>query len=198
MRHEIENHSLSNPEQWVVRYGDYLFRYARFRVWDHRAAEDLVQETLLAALQAQAHFAGQSSERTWLVAILKHKILDHFRKAGRERLVYQDEGLNGTPEDLFDDAGHWKSGMDGPKEWGANPSLILERKEFWDVLQRCLSELPSRMASAFSLREIDDLPSEEICKVLNISATNLGVMLHRARGRLRRCLEIRFIGLRTS
>jgi RNA polymerase sigma-70 factor (ECF subfamily) len=123
--------------------------------------------------------------------------MNYFHKASRERHVQYDEQMNDGAENPFNDQGNWKSPATGPKEWTGDPSQILERKEFWNVLTRCLTELPPRLAHAFSLREIDDLDSKEICKILNVSATNLGVMLYRARSRLRRCLETNCMGLKT-
>ena len=190
------SHSLSDPEQWVNQHGDYLFRCALLRVRDSRLAEDIVQETLLAALQGRVRFAGESSERSWLVGILKHKVIDHFRKNSREAPSEDMEHLINEQDQPFNGMGRWKRDTTGPKEWTEDPGTILERKEFWDVLKRCISELPPRMAHVFSLREFSDLSSEEICKALNITATNLWVMLHRARMHLRRCLEINCMGLR--
>ena len=182
---------LSKPEQWVDRYGNDLFRYALLRLRDSQFAEDVVQETFLGALRASKSFSGRSSEKTWLFGILKHKIVDHIRRASRERTV-EDPG---TPEDtgidLFDDRGKWR---EMPTEWAADPSTILEQKEFQDVLEKCLEDLPPRLGDAFSLREMDGLNSKEVCKVLGVSATNLWVMLYRARMRLRRCLEMNWFG----
>jgi RNA polymerase sigma-70 factor (TIGR02943 family) len=193
----LETHHLSDPSEWVDLHGDSLFRYALLRTRDPRVAEDLVQETFLAALQDRAQFAGRSSERTWLIGILKHKILDYFRQTSREStLDSDDQKTTEVVADLFDDQGYWQSPATAPKNWTEDPSQILERKEFWDVLAHCMAALSPRQAQAFSLREIDDLDSEEICKLLNISATNLWVMLHRARSHLRRCLEIHYMGLK--
>ena len=182
---------LSKPEQWVDLYGGDLFRYALLRLRDSHLAEDVVQETFLAALRARKSFSGRSSEKTWLFGILKHKIVDRIRRESRERPV---EAL-GTPEDtmrdLFDEKGKWRV---MPGEWSADPSTILERKEFQDVLEKCLENLPPRLGDAFSLREMDGMNSKEVCKVLGVSATNLWVMLYRARMRLRRCLEINWFG----
>ncbi|MGH7255231.1 MAG: sigma-70 family RNA polymerase sigma factor, partial [Nitrospirales bacterium] len=180
---------LSDPESWVDQYGDYLFRFAMLRIRDSRNAEDLVQETLLGALQARKRFAGQSTERSWLVGILKHKIVDHYRRAGRETVELDVEALAKEVRNQFDEEGHWKRGQTEPRQWGEDPGSLLERKQFWVVLQRCLSELSPRHAAVFSLREIDDLSSEDIRKMLNITASNLWVMLHRARAHLRQCLE---------
>jgi len=193
----ISTNQTSDPETWVDQHGDLLYKYALMRLRDPAIVEDLVQETFLAALQARHNFAGQSSEKTWLVGILKHKIIDHFRRINRERPVNDVESLPDESEELFEVtglwAGHWKAEM-GPTEWATDPGRVVEQMEFWKVFEGCLSELPARTASAFTLREMDGLTSEEICKVLNISATNLWVMLHRARAQLRRCLEVNWFG----
>lgn len=184
-----------DPENWVDEHGDYLFGYALLRVRDRELAEELVQETFLAALKARHNFAGQSSEKTWLVGILKHKIIDHFRRVSREHSVADFEA-NGHEEDLFRQTGewvdHWKP-ESAPKEWANDPGRLLEQKEFWEVFKRCLAELPPRLAQAFTLREIDGFSSEEICEILNISANNLWVMLHRARALLRRSMEVNWL-----
>ncbi len=156
-------------------------------------AEEVVQETFLAALRARERFAGQSSERTWLVGILKHKINDYFRKITREKPAPEGDLAERELSELFDETGRWKTPSTGPKEW-MDPSSALDRQQFWEVMKRCLGELPPRMASAFSLHEIDDMPSEEICTVLNVTKSNLWVMLHRARTHLRQCLEVNYMG----
>ncbi|MGH9902922.1 MAG: sigma-70 family RNA polymerase sigma factor, partial [Pyrinomonadaceae bacterium] len=164
---------------------------------DPSLAEDAVQEALLAALQARRAYAGRSAERTWLVGILKHKIIDHFRRAARQtQFGDSDEEAFGHDE-LFRKDGPWKGHFDparAPVEWRATPAGLLEQGEFWEVFTRCASPLPARIASAFTLREVEGLSSEEICEVLGISANNLWVMLHRARTHLRRCLELNWFG----
>ena len=178
---------LTNPERWVDEYGDGLFRYAVLRLRDPEIAEDVVQETFLAALAAKERFTGQSTERTWLTGILKHKIVDHIRKASRETPLSDPVDTEETTKGFFTEKGTWR---DQPADWGDDPSALLEKKEFKDILRQCLSELPGRLNDAFSLREIDGLSSKEVCKVLSVSATNLWVMLYRARMRLRKCLEM--------
>ncbi len=186
----VSSNQLSDPETWVDQYGNCLFGYAILRLQDRKLAEDVVQETFLAALQARNHFMGQSSEKTWLMGILKHKILNQIRKNSRELPIsYMESSLE--TEEFFDKMGRLKATS---TEWATDPSIALEQKEFQEVLKQCLSELPSRFAIAFSLREMDGLSSEEICNVLNISESNLRVMLHRARLRLRLCLEIKWFG----
>ncbi len=185
------------PENWVEEHGDYLYRFALSRLRDAKTAEDVLQETFLAALHSLDRFEGRSSERNWLTGILKHKILDYFRRRGREvGLADRDEPADVNPE-WFDEEGHWKLDDNSPAEWG-DPDRTLEQSRFWEAVGRCLGELPSRTARAFTLREIDEEETEAICKALNITPTNLWVMLHRARMHLRRCLELHWIGRTTT
>jgi RNA polymerase sigma-70 factor (ECF subfamily) len=184
-----------DPSVWVDQYGDYLFRYAMLRLRDRPAAEDLVQETFLAALKNRESFAGGSSETTWLVGILKHKIADHFRRQARESPA-EDGDLREQPDPSpFDRSGHWES---GPADWGGNPADLFRQKEFLEQFTECLSGLSPNQANAFTLREIDGADTGEICKVLNVTETNLWVILHRARMLLRRCLETRWFAGRTG
>jgi len=185
-----QNHTL-DPEAWVDEHGDALFRYALFRIQDAQVAEDLVQETFLAAIRGKDSFAGRSSVKTWLFGILKHKIIDHIRKIGRERPEENIETIADLANKDFDDQGGWKY---QPSEWTTNPSLLFQQQEFWQILQTCLSELPPRLNQAFTLRELDGLSTEEVRKILGVTPTNGGVMLHRARMRLRECLELRWFG----
>ena len=187
-----ENRHIPDPQAWVDQYGDYLYRYAFTRLQDSAAAEDLVQETFLAALSARENFEGRSSVTTWLTGILKHKIIDHLRKESRSQPVEDVEPFTHSLDELFDEKGKWKI---GPSKWNFNPTELYERKEFWRILARCLSELSGRLARAFTLRELEELSTEEICKVLNASATNVWVMLYRARMFMRRCLEINWFGV---
>jgi RNA polymerase sigma-70 factor (ECF subfamily) len=186
--------SLSDPQTWLEQHGDYLYRCAMLRVRDASVAEEMVQETFLAALQGRDRFAGQSSERSWLVGIMKHKIVDHFRKSAREQPVGGDELMSEEFTGLFDKDGHWKIETTGPKEW-MDPSSALDRAQFWQALRRCLDELPPRTSRVFALREIDDVPSEEICAAMKLTKSNLWVMLHRARTHLRQCIEANYKGL---
>lgn len=183
----------ADPAAWVDEHGDYLYRYALFRLRDPSRAEDAVQEALLAGLQAYANFAGRGSERTWLVGILKHKITDQFRRLGREAQAPQREGEGFAHEEFFRASGEWADHWEvkyAPGEWAASPESLVEQGEFWSVFQNCLRPLPERIASAFVMREVDGLTSEEICEVLGVKVNNLWVMLHRARLHLRRCLEL--------
>jgi len=185
-----------DPERWVDDHGDYLYHYALSRLRDPIQAEDFVQESLLAALKNYKRFEGRSTERSWLTGILKNKILDHFRKAGRETSFtdlefYRDEEEQTFENQAFPD--HWNATA-APTEWDAAGSM-LDKEEFWRVFHECSGRLPDRIARVFLLREVDGMPSAEICTALNITDSNLWVMLHRARMALRRCMEVNWFGL---
>lgn len=171
----------------LERQRPYLLRFALLQLRDRSAAEDAVQEALLAAIQGGERFAGQSSVRTWLVGILKHKIIDHLRRAARERpadLKATDSGAEDL-EAFFESDGHF---AEPPGEW-ESPEKALEERRFFEALERCLQALPRSAAGAFAMREVMGLETEEICKELGISASNCWVMLYRARLSLRACLE---------
>ena len=171
--------------RWLEEHGDILYSYALARVRDPHAAEDLVQETLLAALSSAEAFRGQSSERSWLVGILKHKLVDHLRLSLRERPPAgpQADDFAG----LFDGRGHWRV---SPSKWGGDPQALAEDGEFRAVLGRCLSKLPSRTARLFWLREAEGIDTAELCARLEVTAANVWAMLHRARCGLRECLRL--------
>ena len=180
------DNSNANPDVWVENHGDALFRYALGRVRNREAAENLVQETFLAGLKSQASFSGQSAERTWLIAILKHKIIDHLRQSYREKPVSDLIADEKTIDEFFDETDHYKK---EPSNWVPQAQTTLEKTEFWQTVEGCLQNLPKKIADIFSLREIENMDTKEICKLFNITPTNLWVILHRARLQLRQCLE---------
>ena len=167
----------------------YLLRVASLQLRDHDRAEDVVQETLLAALEAQARFAGRSSIKTWLTGILRHNIVDAIRKNARQPAVSSlgDEAEIDDLDAFFDESArdHWVS---KPAEW-RNPERDLEQQQFKSMMDFCLEKLPPNTARVFMLREVMEMPTEEICQELKITATNLWVILYRARMLLRQCLE---------
>jgi RNA polymerase sigma-70 factor, ECF subfamily len=182
---------LSDPERWVELYGDYLFKYALSRLRDTVKAEDMVQETFLAALKGGENFAGRSAEKSWLVGILKNKICDHYRKASRETSFTDLEFYSDEENDRFIPDGLFKDGWIhelGPQEW-TSPGASLDSEVFWKTFHDCSDKLPRNVSAVFTLREVDGVESREICSLLNITESNLWVMLHRARMALRRCLE---------
>lgn len=167
-----------------------LIRFARSQLRNEAWAEDAVSDTLLAALEKPQAFAGQSQLKTWLVGILKHKVVDQLRKHSREATVLVDDDGEDIDELLFASDGHWR---EPPAIW-ASPEASLGQREFFDVLQACIDHLPAVQGRVFMMREWLDLETDEICKELQITTTNLGVLLHRARLRLRECLDLRWFG----
>lgn len=172
-----------DPSRWLDEHGDALFAFAMLRINNRATAEDLVQETLIAGMQA--NFKGQSSERTWLIGILKNKIVDFIRKHHRE--VTADFGPD-MPEfdQAFDETGHWRAQLGA---W-AEPARDAENDALKVALAECIAALPDRMRTLFVLREVDGLDTEWLVKELDLSSkNNLWVILSRARERLRSCLQ---------
>jgi RNA polymerase sigma-70 factor, ECF subfamily len=188
--------SLSDPAQWVDLHGDYLFKYAMIRLRDPTKAEDVVQETFLAALKGGQSFAGRSTEKSWLVGILKNKISDYYRRASRESSFTDMEFYSEEESDRFVADGLLKDSWIhelGPQDW-SNPGASLDSEVFWQTFRDCSNKLPKNVAAVFNLREIDGVEGKEICAMLSISESNLWVMLHRARMALRRCMEMNWFG----
>ena len=158
----------------------FLVSYASLQLRDRHAAEDAVQETLVAALAGEASFAGRSNLRTWLTGILKHKIVDALRRMARDpEPVAEIADLDA----LFDETGHWN---EAPVAW---PENSLEQKQFFAVLEACLARLPAKTAQAFMMREHMGFDTDEICKELAVTPTHCWVLLYRARMALRECLQ---------
>jgi len=180
-------HELSTPEQWLELYGDILYRFALARVSEPEIAEDLVQETLLAALKAKENYSAKSSERTWLIGILKHKIIDYFRQSSRDKVQEFDEQILTNDEDYFNQQGHWQVEL---SSW-SKPEKAMQQAQFLSVLQQCIARLPTKMAQLFMLSEFDEMTNEQICEAMSISTmNNLWVMQSRVRVQLRHCLDI--------
>src|SRR5262245_30913712 len=170
---------------WVDAQADYLFNFAIGQVRDTSIAEDLVQETFLAAVRARHSFSGQSSERTWLVGILRHKIYDQLRKTCRERAVRHDPTHSNNAE-AWEESVLWMHDVAVESQL---PSRRIELAEFRQNLELALGKLPPRIAQVFQLYEIEERPNREVCAQMNISESNLWVMLHRARKQLREHLS---------
>ncbi len=176
-----------NLEQWRPT----LMRYAVLQLRDPQLAEDVVQETLLAGLEGWAKFTGKSSAKTWLIGILKHKVMDAIRRRSREQsrtIDIEDERLGEAIEDLFTADGKWKQ---LPSNWG-DPERAFENKQFWGIFESCLKLMPKRTAAVFMTHEVMEYTTDEICKELAITPTNIWVTLHRARLSLRQCLETKW------
>lgn len=186
----MSDRSGESPELWLEQHGSALYRFALVRLRDTSKAEEIVQDTLVAALQAHERFNGGASVRTWLIGILKHKIMDQFRHEAREaQLISPDhqhtEDNPFADEDFFDASGSWRDSL---SDWG-NPEDTLERSQLMAILQRCLDALPKRLGQLFMLREVMEENTETICQEMKISPTNVWTMLYRARMGLRQCLD---------
>lgn len=179
----------ASMDQLVEENYDYLYSYAfRFFRSEDRA-EELVQDTFLAAAESYSRFEGRSSARTWLTSILRHKIIDTMRKREREQPVDIAAIERESLTSLFDEHEHWRAEA-GPLLWGTPAERTLSQKQFFGVLDQCLKKLPERMRQIFLLREMEDCEREEISSTLGLSSSNVGVILHRARLSLQRCLQI--------
>jgi len=178
-----------DPAGWLQEHGDAIYAFAMMRVKNSDLAEDLVQDTLLAAWKNQDGFRGQSSERTWLIGILKHKLVDHHRRVGRTEVAdaeLREEALARWTENQYTSRlGKWKT---MPRNWAVDSSTI-ERAEFLAVLDECMEKLPPRAGEALLLAERDGLSTRIVSNVLGLTATNVGVILHRARAAMRHCLD---------
>jgi RNA polymerase sigma-70 factor (ECF subfamily) len=177
------------------KHRPHLMKFATVQLRNATHAEDVVQETLVAALQGADRFAGQSSVRTWLIGILKHKIMDHFRRQSREAPL-ADLDSEASLDDLdarFAPDGH---PLQDPTlvpgaDWG-DPEASLSQGRFFEVLEACMARLPPNTARVFNMREIMGMDTDEICKELGITPTNSWVLLYRARVALRECLQARW------
>lgn len=175
-----------DPSTWVDQYGDTLYRYVLMRLRDPDAAEEVVQETFLAALRHSEQYAGRGDEGAWLMGICKRKLIEFVRRRSREAQLADDESGGDPSAALFDEKGRWRF---DPRFARGRPEAALERNEFWKILRRCLEGLPTRQADAFTLREIEAMDRDDICKELEITPSNLWVLLHRARLKLTGCLK---------
>ena len=189
----MESTSLQ-PESWVNLYSDYLFTIAVYKLSDKELAEDLVQETFLSALRAQQSFRGDSSEKTWLCAILNNKIIDVYRKKKSPGSLdeYLEDTASEFNETFFDlspdEYGHMKTSALA-KDWGTGAEVSIMRNEFQTILTYCLSKLPPKMRPVFYAKYLDEKKSDQICKEFNITSSNYWVMIHRTKLLMRACLE---------
>ncbi len=167
-----------------------LMRFARTQLRNEAWAEDAVSDTLLAALEKPQSFAGMSQLKTWLVGILKHKLVDQLRRHHREASRLEADDTQDLDDLLFDQSGHWREGV---PEW-QRPDGALQQQQFVLVLEACCAQLPPVQARVFMMREWLELDAGEVCAQLSITPNNLWVLLHRARLRLRDCLQQNWFG----
>ena len=179
-----------NDDAFVMELREQMLKFARLQLNDEQLAEDAVQEALVGALRNSKSFARKSALKTWVFAILKNKISDVLRGKYRRNEVSDDSECNKSEnlsDELFNDNGHWHAD-ERPLNWGAPQKMVYD-EQFWRVMDACLNHLPANQARAFMMREFIELSTDEICESLEVSVSNLNVMLYRARLRLRECLE---------
>lgn len=181
----MSNHNILDPEKWVDRYADDLYRYAYGKVGEKELAEDLVQEAFISGIKGKDKFLGKSSEKTWLSTILNNKIIDFYRKRASSKEKLTDE-FHDRP---FDENGGWKSDA-LPGDWSASFSTEIEKTEFRSILKNCMDKLTDTASAIFAMRNIEGYTSKEICKELAISSSNYWVVMHRSKMLLRDCMEI--------
>nr|WP_229704644.1 sigma-70 family RNA polymerase sigma factor [Mucilaginibacter phyllosphaerae] len=182
-----------DPHNWVKHYADYLYLYTITRIKDEEQARDLVQETFLSALEGMERFAGKSSERTWLTAILKNKIIDTYRKRSSGLKIVDVNEPESTAPDFFEaDNGHWKKEY-APVSFSMGSEEGLYNKEFNQILQKCMQKLPALWMAVFTMKHLDDATTNNICDELKITASNFWVIIHRAKLNLRACLQKNWI-----
>jgi len=184
-----------NPEIWVDQFADEFFRFAMYRVKNREVAEDLVQETFLSGLKSLQGFRRDCPEKSWLYNILRNKIIDHFRKKTNQE-IKRSSSFDENDDDtfygrFFNKDGNWTSNISN-ENWDLSADKIMERQEFMQFLMLCLSLLPETWSKVFSLKNIDDFSTKEICKELGITPSNLWTIIHRSKLQLRGCLEQRW------
>ncbi|WP_316847097.1 sigma-70 family RNA polymerase sigma factor [Pedobacter psychrodurus] len=190
IKEQMINAELIDPHSWVVRYADYLFTYAVSRLNDEEVAKDLVQETFLAALERLDKFEGNCSEKTWLTAILKYKVIDVYRKKARGLDQEMKKVKNGEEEDEFfyPEEGNWRV-EHWPQEMGIEEPDALISKEFMEILQNCMKKLPQLWLAIFTMKHMDEEETSEICSALSVTSANFWVIIHRTKVNLRACLQ---------
>ena len=180
---------LVEPELWVEKYADYLYNFAFTRLQDVELAKDLVQETFLAALEKLNSFQGNSTEKTWLSAILKYKIIDAYRSRQKSNTRLQESNEIAVEKIFFRQSdGHWNV-EDRPQEFMRGANFNMESKEFSNILTKCIHKLPQLWRNSFIMKFTDNETTDTICGALKISAANYWVIMHRAKLNLRSCLQ---------
>ncbi len=186
----VKKHQL-HPELWVDSYGDYLLNYAWSRVQSRETAEDLIQDTFISALKGKSSFRGDSSELTWLLSILKRKVIDFYRKKSSKK-EFSEAHFNKPFQGSDGMEGHWILER-APKDWQQATNSPMHQEEFQDIMALCLSLLPEKWRAVFVLKVMEEIESDKVCKEIGCSAANFWVILHRARLKLRECIENKWL-----
>ena len=182
-----------NPDQWINNYADALYSYTLHRVNDAALAEDIVQETFLSAWKARDSYKGEASEKSWLYTICKNKIIDYYRKKAKD--IVQPMSQRDSSDNYFDETEHWTT-ENKPGDWGIDYQQSIDNKEFHKVLDGCKKKLQQIQQAVFEMKYLEDLDAAEICKALGITSSNYWVLIHRAKLKLRTCLEKNWINLK--
>lgn len=173
------------PDKWIDNYSDMLYAFTVSRVSDREVAKDIVQDTFLSAWKARDGYKGEASEKSWLFTICRNKIIDHYRRSTLKTIDLQAE----EEQDFFDkDDGHWTKAA-SPHDWAVNYTDTVETKEFYEVLTNCKGKLKEQQQAVFTMKYLEEMDSEDICKVLDITPSNYWVLVHRAKVHLRKCIE---------
>jgi RNA polymerase sigma-70 factor (TIGR02943 family) len=185
--------SASIIKSWVELYSDSMYSWAFYKTSSKETAEDLVQETFMAAIQAFEKFERKSNPKTWLFAILNNKITDHYRRQIKNPTLSErqqsETGEHSLFDHLFDSERQWRK-EERPKPWQDESENILDNAEFNKVLQNCLGKLPNTWFSAVQLKYFEEKRGELICQELQITPSNFWQILHRTKLQLRKCLEL--------
>ena len=181
------------PNNWIGLYSDQLYRFALSRVNNNQLAEDLVQETFISALKSLKGFKGESTEKTWLYSILRNKVIDYYRSSEKKMAskFYDINDEKGTDHFFYSEgksSGEWVRGHE-PTSFHEAADQPLERIEFMQILKLCMELLPMKWAEVFRMKNIEEFDSKEICKELEITPSNLWVIIHRAKLQMRECME---------
>lgn len=187
----IKEKEILRPAEWLKNYGDYLYSFALIKVSNKETAEDLVQDTFISAFKAKNSFKEDSSEKTWLTAILKNKIIDHYRKNDvlKDAVDYITNTESEFDSHFFNETnGHWLDKAT-PGNWNEGADTKVNQLEFNKVLQSCIKKMPPKLVPVFTAKFLDEDDSENICKVFNITSSNYWVIIHRAKVLMRSCLE---------
>jgi RNA polymerase sigma-70 factor (ECF subfamily) len=182
-------------KEWVYKYGDTLYSWALYKTGMPEVAEDIVQETFLAALQSFSRFNGKSSAKSWLFAILNNKIADYYRsKYAREQSFsssqypFQEDTAIHLADSSFDEHGSWRNRSIAPI-WSEPEHSLFNDSEFSALFQECLEHLPPQWNSIIVAKYIHEVESEHICKEFSLSSANYWQIIRRAKLLLKKCLE---------
>ena len=181
------NQETLDPTKWVDKYSDEMYRFALLRVKNEEHIDDILQNTILAALQAKDTFEGRSTEKTWLFGILKNKLMEYYRETNNNhkyQLELKDE-VDPCESD-FNGKGHWQA---LPFSWGVDPENAVEKNQIYQLLLGCIDQLSPKLRQLYVLREIEEQDSETICQDFKITPNHLFVSLHRIRNLLKKCME---------